>query len=77
MKIIKKYTAIKLETETVGDNEFQNVKLTYGAIGGPYYSRDYPTEEFDTEEEALEYAYKTDKYARWLVIPFVKFDNYS
>ena len=55
MKIIKKYTAIQLKTETVNDDV--NVKLTYGKIEGPYYSRDYPIEEFDTEDEAIEYAY--------------------
>lgn len=74
MKIIKKYTAIQLNTETVNDDV--NVKLTYGKIEGPYYSRDHPIEEFDTEDEAIEYAYKINKWCSWLIVPIVKFDNF-
>lgn len=72
--IIKKYTAVMLDTETVNDDV--NLKLTYGQIRGPYYSRETPEEQFDTEEEAIEYAYKQNKYARWLILPVVYFDNF-
>ena len=75
MKIIKKYTAIQLRTENVDDKV--NLKLTYGDITGPYYSLDYPEEEFDTEEEATEYAYKTNQWISWLIIPIIKFDNFD
>lgn len=34
MKVIKKYTAIKVGTETVNDKV--NVKLSYGEITGTY-----------------------------------------
>ena len=71
MKIFKKYTAIQLSTETVNDKV--NVKLSYGEITGPFYSQDKPTEEFDTEQEATEYAYKTNKYRKWLIVPVVRF----
>jgi hypothetical protein len=74
MKYTKKYTAIQLGIETVNDNV--SIKLAFGEITGPYYSRDYPKQEFDTEEDALEYAYKTDKYTRWIIIPLIIFDNY-
>lgn len=74
MKLIKKYTAIKLSTEQVNDNV--NVKLSYGEIKGPYYSTIHPEEEFDTEEEAIEYAYNTDEWVKWLIIPIIKFDNF-
>jgi len=60
MKTVKKYTAIQLNTETVNDNV--NVKLSFGVITGPFYSRNYPTEEFDTEKEATEYAYEINKW---------------
>jgi hypothetical protein len=75
MTIIKKYTAIQLKTETVNDDV--NIKLTYGEITGPYYSRNSPDEEFDTEEEAIKYAFKTNKWANWLILPVIKFDNYA
>ncbi len=74
MKYTKKYTAIQLGIETVNDNV--NINLTFGEITGPYYSRDYPKQEFDTEEDALEYAHKTDKYARWIIVPLIIFNNY-
>lgn len=75
MKLIKKYTAIKLETKTV-DNTVK-VKLSYGEKTGPYYSVTYPEQEFDSEEEAIEYAYKFDKYAKWLIIPVIRFDYFD
>jgi len=73
MKVIKKYTAIILGTKTV--NETVKVKLSYGRIEGPYYSQSEPEEEFDTEEEAIEYAYKKDKWSRWLILPIIRFDT--
>lgn len=75
MKTVKKYTAIQLGTETVNDNV--NVKLSFGEITGPYYSTTHPTEEFDTEEEAIEYSYKFNKWGRWLIIPVVRFDTFD
>ena len=74
MKVIKKYTAIQVHTTTVDDNV--NVKLTYGQIKGPYYSQEHPQEIFDTEEEAIEYAYKKEPWGKWLILPFVCFDNF-
>ena len=73
MKVIKKYTAIQLGTQTINDEV--NVVLSYGEITGPYYSQKHPEEEFETEEKAIEYAYKQFKYGRWIIIPIIKFDN--
>lgn len=76
MKIIKKYTAIKLSSfEDTKDNSMK-VELSYGSIGGARYSRDFPSEQFDSEQEASEYAHKSDKWAKWLILPLVTFDNY-
>ena len=72
MKIIKKYTAIQIETNTV--NRTVKIELEYGEIEGPYYSQERPETEFDTEDEALEYAHKKNKYATWLIVPIVKFE---
>ena len=73
MKIIKKFTAIQLETKKV-DYEIQ-IALTYGNMEGPNYNVTYPKQEFDSEEEAIEYAYKNYKYGNYLILPIVRFDN--
>ncbi len=73
MKILKKYTAIKIGETKI--NKEVKVNLSYGNIEGPYYSEDYPTTEFDTEDEAIEYSYKTNQYITWLIVPIIKFDN--
>lgn len=74
MRIIKKYTAIEITTKNVDDEIL--VKLKYGHITGPYYSRDTPEEEFDTEEEAIHHAHKTNEWGRCLIVPVVRFDNF-
>ena len=74
MKVIRKFTAIQLETECINDNV--NAKLCFGKLDGPHYNVTHPKEEFDTEEEAIEYSYKYDKYARWMIVPIIRFDNY-
>lgn len=71
--IIKKYTAIQIGTETV--NERVDVKLIYGYMSGPYYDREHPIEEFDTEEDAIKYAYQKNEYAKWLILPIFSFEN--
>lgn len=73
MEIIKKYTAIILEYKTV--NREQKIKLTYGEISGPYYDETSPTKEFDTEEEAIKYAYNFDSYSKWIILPTIEFNN--
>jgi len=72
LKVIKKYTAIKVGRKQV--NNTIEVSLSYGDIEGPYYSETHPKEEFDTEEEAIEYAYEFDKYCVWMVVPVISFD---
>lgn len=75
MKIIKKYAAI-MANETKINREIK-VDLTYGNVEGPYYSEEYPTTEFDTEDEAISYAYKKSQYQTWLIVPVIRFDNFS
>ena len=67
----KKYTAIQLGTNTIDNNV--NIQLSFGEIAGPYYNQEYPTEEFNTEQEAVEHAYNYNKYGRWLIIPLISF----
>jgi hypothetical protein len=74
MEIIKKYTALQLRT-TQKDDKI-SAKLEYGEIRGPYYSQIEPEFEFDTEQEAYEYAFKTDPYLTWLVLPIIRFNNF-
>ena len=73
MGIIRKYTAIKVDTDTV-NNEVQ-VALTYGFKTGPYYDQESPTELFDSEEEAISYIERTDEYATWLILPVIRFER--
>jgi len=70
--MIKKYTAMQLHTSTV--NDVVQVRLAFGEIQGPYYSQEHPEKEFDTEEGAIQYAEKTDKYATWLIVPIFRFN---
>ncbi len=71
IKVIKKFTAIKLQSTNI-DNE-EMCRLSFGEITGPYYSKSYPEKEFDTEDEATEYAFNQDKYVAWLILPIIRF----
>jgi hypothetical protein len=73
MKVERKYTAMQVGTKNVNDTV--KVSLEYGEITGPYYSQEHPEEVFDTEEEAINYAYKHCKYSRWMIVPIVTFDD--
>lgn len=66
MEVIKKFTAIQIESYK-GKYDQVMVELSYGRI-------EEPEEEFDTEEEAIDYAYKKSKYSKWLIVPIIKFD---
>lgn len=74
MEIIKKYTAMQVYTDNVNDSI--SIRLIYGDVNGPYYDLQYPQQEFDTEEEAYEYAYKTNEYSTWLIVPIVRFNYF-
>jgi len=73
MQINKQFTAIKVETTNI-DSEIK-LDLSYGYETGPYYDRQYPPDTFPTEGQAIEYAYKTDKRSKWLILPIISFDN--
>lgn len=74
MKVIRKYVPIRLE-ETLSDREFI-AKLSYG--GENDYGRIYnPKRYFDTDEEAIEHAYKTSAYSEWVILPVIRFDNWE
>jgi len=73
IKIVKKYTAMQIVTQTINDT--LKVSLEYGDIEGPYYNKTYPQEEFDTEKEAIEWAYEHNKWVKWMIVPIVAFKN--
>ena len=75
MKTVEKYTAIQVTTQIVNDTV--EINLKYGNIEGPYYSTTHPEEEFDTKEKAIEWAYKHDKWSKWMIVPVITFDNYT
>lgn len=64
-----------ISSKKVNDNV--EAVMDFGRIEGPYYDEETPEEEFDTEKEAIEHAYKKEKYANWLILPLVKFDNFK
>ena len=72
MKVIKKFTAIQIGTHTINDKVA--IDLCYGDIDGPYYDKEYPEEEFDTEDEAIKYAYNKSEFSKWLIVPIIKFN---
>lgn len=71
MEIIKKYTAIQVNSKKINDNVI--VEFEYGRISGPYYDETRPVTEFNTEEEAIEWAYTENEYANWLIVPIINF----
>jgi len=73
MKVEKKYTIIQLDTDII--NRELKVNLSYGDIEGPYYSQTHPQQIFDTEEEAIQYAFEKAKYYRWIIVPVITFEN--
>jgi hypothetical protein len=71
MEIIKKFTAVQIYTKTINDEV--TAELAYGDITGPYYDRTEPKTEFETEYEAIEWAYKENEYGNWLILPIISF----
>jgi hypothetical protein len=64
MKVIKKYKLVEYCTTE---------------IDGIVYARleDYDRfTSFDTEEEAIEYAYSKHKWNTWTILPVITFDNH-
>lgn len=74
MKIIKKFVPVKLEEKCVNDTI--KADLVYGGINFSYGRRIMPREEFDTEAEAIEHAYNTNRWAEWIILPTIRFDNF-
>jgi hypothetical protein len=66
MNYTKKYTAIQVKQE--------GCKIKFYFRKFAKYLADEPQSVFDTEEEALESAYKENKYGTWLIVPIIKFD---
>jgi|TARA_R110000822_G_scaffold219135_1_gene353369 hypothetical protein len=75
MKIERKFTAIQIGSKTV--NQTVEPTFEYGSISGPYYNEEHPKTEFDTEEDAIKWAYKEDSYSRWMIVPIVTFNNHK
>ena len=67
MQLIKKYTAIQITSKKVNNDVI--VELEYGRI----MTATEPITEFETEEEATEWAFKENKYGNWLILPIVSF----
>ena len=75
MKVEKKYTAMQIGRRQV--NSTIEVSLSHGDIQGSYYNETHPKETFETEEEAIEWAYEHCKYSRWMIVPIVEFNAFD
>lgn len=75
MKVIKKYTAIKIYTENVDMERIPS--FSYGQIMGTSYSPAYPRTEHDSEQEAIEWAMYQDNLANWMIVPLVSFQTWE
>lgn len=71
MKVVKTFTAIQISKSQVDDD----IIPIFRHIRKKYYD-DYVPFSFDTEEDAIAWAYNTDEYANWLIIPKISFDNF-
>ena len=71
MNVEKKYTAIIIGTKK--NNDSVDINLSYGEVADNHNILSYPEEIFDTEGEAIMYAQKKDKYARWMIVPIISF----
>lgn len=70
IKLIKKYTPVILNNKYVNDSV--DVDLTFGHST----FNDSPRKEFDTEDEAIEHAFKENPWENWVIVPLIKFDNF-
>lgn len=71
MKIVKKFTAIQISDSNNDDTIVPKLKYAHKS-----YLYDYVETTFDTEEDAIKWAYETDEYAQWLIIPKISFNNF-
>jgi hypothetical protein len=78
MEINKTFVAFKLNEEKEKLSSFSHKKISqliYGEYSEIGESELIKTG-FETEQAALEYAYKMDKYADWLILPKISFNNF-
>jgi hypothetical protein len=63
MKVIKKYKILEYHTTEIDGNVYAKLE-------------DYDRfTSFNTEEEAIEWAYTNYKWTTWIVLPVITFDN--
>ena len=68
------YTAVKVGTYRT-EHDIKLFMKDVGRVEGPYYNEIYPETEFQTEEDALRWAYTSDPYADWTIIKRYTFDR--
>ena len=73
MKVNKRYLLLEVKERKIDD--IVEIKLSTGEISGPYYSKEYLNELFNTEELAIEEAFRRNPYGRYTIIPEITFDN--
>jgi hypothetical protein len=66
MKVIKRFKLVEVDTNIVNGQ----ISLSLDVPNGDLYSV------YDSEEEAIEQAFKKGRYSNWAIIPIISFDNY-
>lgn len=74
MSIVKSFHLLEVNEKRI-DNE-KTIKLSYGSVNDWEHSYRSQTV-FNTEQEAIEYAYKENKYADWVILPVISFHNFG
>lgn len=74
MKYKKQYCAVHLET--VQSNDKFDVNLSFGRDSGGYNGYSSPAQWFDSEQEAIEFAYSENKWQDWSILTRISFDNF-
>lgn len=73
MKQIKKFIPVQLRENYTADTI--KADLCYGSIMYHLGKTNIYREEFFTENEAIQHAYEANRWAEWVILPIVRFDN--
>ena len=63
MKTRKKYRILKISISTINGSQVGTLNMD-------------EEDSFDTEEEAIKWAFKQDKWGDWMIITHISFDNF-
>lgn len=74
MITIKKFVPVQLRENY--SNDTIKADLCYGSMMYHLGKANIHREEFDTEAEALCHAFNANRWAEWVILPVIRFDNF-